>query len=211
MIRILIIDDHAIMRQGLKRVLDEYKDMKVLAEFSNGVDAMHWAHTNDCDVVLLDISMPGKSGIEILKQFHEEKPELPVLIFTMHPEDQFAVRLIKSGAAGYLTKEVTPETVVEAVRRVAGGKKYLSPVVAELLANEVSANGILPHQTLSNREYQVFLLLVSAKTVSEIADIMALSVKTVSTYRHRILEKMQLPNNSALIHYAYDKHWRIQL
>lgn len=207
MIRILIIDDHALMRRGLRQILNECNGMEIVAEFSNGIDALHWTHANDCDVVLLDISMPGKSGTEILKQLHEENPGLPILILTMHPEDQYAVRLIKSGAAGYLTKETAAETVVEAVRSIAGGKKYINPAVAELLANEVSGGGKLPHEALSNREYQIFLLLASAKTVTEIADALVLSVKTVSTYRRRILKKMQLPNNVALMHYAIDKHF----
>ena len=206
MIRILIADDHAIVRQGLKQIL-ENKKMKVVADFSNGVDALCWARANDCDVVLLDISMPGKNGIEVLKQFHEEKPKLPILILSIHPEDQYAVRLLKAGAAGYLTKETAPEVMAEAVRHVVQGKKYISPAVAEMLTDEIcSPGGELPHETLSDREYQIFLLVASAKTVSEIADILALSGKTVSTYRSRILKKMRLRNNAELMHYAIERH-----
>lgn len=207
MIRILIADDHAIVRSGLRQILEEYKDMKIVAEHDNGIDALNWLRTNDCDVVLLDISMPGKSGIDVLKQLHEEKPKLPVLIISIYPEDQYAVRLIKAGAAGYLNKESAPEIVVEAVRHVVSGKKYISTAVAEMLANEFRADDEkLPHETLSDREYQIFLLLASAKTATEIAAALALSVKTISTYRSRILEKMHLRNNAELMRYAVEKH-----
>jgi len=207
MIRILIADDHAIVRQGLKQILEESCEMKVVAEHTNGTDALRWIRANDCDVVLLDISMPGMSGIDVLKQLHEEKPKLPILILSIYSEDQYAVRLIKAGAAGYLTKESAPEVVVEAVRRVAAGKKHISRAVAEMLVNEFGVpEGKLPHETLSDREYQIFRLLASARTVSEIADTLALSVKTVSTYRGRILEKMQLRNNAELMRYAIEKH-----
>lgn len=207
MIRLVIADDHAIVRQGLKKILDESSDMEVVAEHANGVDALRWVRANDCDVVLLDISMPGRSGIEVLKQLHEERPKLPILILSIYPEDQYAVRLIRAGAAGYLTKESAPEIVMDAVRRVAAGKKYINQAVAEMLANEFGTQeGKLPHETLSDREYQIFLLLASARTVSEIADALSLSVKTVSTYRTRILEKMQLRNNAELMRYAVEKH-----
>lgn len=207
MIRLVIADDHAIVRQGLKKILDESSDMEIVAEHANGADALRWIRANDCDVVLLDIAMPGRSGIEVLKQLHEERPKLPILILSIYPEDQYAVRLIKAGAAGYLTKESAPEIVMDAVRRVAAGKKYINPAVAEMLANEFGAQeGKLPHETLSDREYQIFLLLASARTVSEIADALSLSVKTISTYRTRILEKMQLRNNAELMRYAVEKH-----
>ncbi len=206
MIRILIADDHAIVRQGLKQILEQSSEMKIVAVHANGADALRWIRANDCDVALLDIAMPGMNGIDLLKQLHEEKPKLPVLILSIYPEDQYAVRLIKAGAAGYLTKESAPEVVAEAVRRAAAGKKYISQAVAEMLANEFGApEGKLPHETLSDREFQIFLLLASAKTVSEIADTLALSVKTVSTYRTRILEKMQLRNNAELMRYAVEK------
>ena len=206
MIRILIADDHAIVRQGLKQILEESHEMKVVAEHINGADALRWIHANDCDVVLLDISMPGMSGIDVLKQLHEKKPKLPILILSIYPEDQYAVRLIKAGAAGYLTKESALEVVVEAVRHVAGGRKYISPAVAEMLADDLGTTAGKPvHEILSDREYQILLLLASAKTVTEIADTLALSVKTVSTYRSRILEKMHLRNNAELMHYAIEK------
>lgn len=206
MIRILITDDHAIVRQGLARILEKDQGMEIVAECDNGIDALNWLRGNDCDIAMIDISMPGMSGIDLLKQIREEKPKLPVLVISIYPEDQYAVRLIKAGAAGYLTKGSAPAIVLEAVRQIASGKKYISPVVAEMLANECGAqDGKLPHETLSDREYQIFLLLSSAKTVSEIADTLALSGKTVSTYRSRILEKMHLRNNAELMHYAIEK------
>lgn len=207
MIRILIVDDHDLVRHGLKRIFEKTQGMEVVAEHDNGIGALHWLRQNDCDVVLLDISMPGRNGIEVLKQVREEKPKLPVLILSNYPEDQYAVRLVKSGAAGYLTKGCASAVVIEAVSYVAGGKKYFSPAVLDMLTNELNRpEGMLPHETLSNREYQIFRLLASAKTVTEIADILSLSGKTVSTYRTRILEKMNLRNNAELMQYAVDKH-----
>jgi len=205
MIRILIVDDHDLVRHGLRRIFEKTQGMEILAEHDNGSDALHWLRRNDCDVVLLDIAMPGRTGIEVLKQIHEEKPKLPVLILSNYAEDQYAVRLIKSGAAGYLTKGCASAVVVEAVRNAAAGKKYFSPAVLDMLANELNRpEGKLPHETLSNREYQIFQLLASAKTVTEIAGILSLSGKTVSTYRTRILEKMNLRNNAELMQYAVE-------
>ncbi|MGB9093776.1 MAG: response regulator transcription factor [Gallionella sp.] len=207
MIRILIADDHAIIRHGLKQIIEDSGQMRVVAEAGSGVDALRKIRASECDVVMLDISMPDMSGIDVLKQIHAEKPQLPILILSIYPEDQYAVRLIKAGAAGYMTKESAPSEVVRALLHVAGGKKYISPVVAELLANEIGTDEEkLPHQILSDREYQIFLLLASALTVSEIADNLALSVKTISTYRSRILEKMHLSNNAELMRYAVDNH-----
>jgi two-component system invasion response regulator UvrY len=205
MIRILIADDHAIIRHGLKQIVEESGEMRVVAEADNGIDALRKIREIACDVVLLDISMPDMSGIDVLKQIHAERPQLPILILSIYPEDQYAMRLIKAGAAGYMTKESAPSEVVKALHRVAGGKKYISPAVAEILANGLgTAEEKLPHQALSDREYQIFLLLASAKTVTEIADTLALSVKTISTYRSRVLEKMHLHNNAELMRYAID-------
>ena len=205
MIRILIADDHAIIRHGLKQIIEEGGDMRVVAEADCGIEALRKIRGIECDVVLLDISMPDMSGIDVLKQIHAERPQLPILILSIYSEDQYAMRLIKAGAAGYMTKESAPSEVVEALLRVAGGKKYISPAVAEILANDLgAAEEKLPHQILSDREYQIFLLLAAAKTVSEIADTLALSVKTVSTYRSRVLEKMHLHNNAELMRYAVD-------
>ena len=207
MIRILIVDDHAIVRSGLKQILEENQEMKVAAECDNGVSALDWLRSNDCDIVLLDISMPGMSGIDVLKQLKDEKPKLPVLIISIYPEDQYAVRLMRAGAAGYLTKESAPAVLVEAVRRVASGKKHINAAIAEMLANEFGeSDKRLPHETLSDREFQIFLLFAAAETTTEIAIALGLSVKTISTYRSRILEKLHLNNNSELIRYAFEKH-----
>jgi two-component system invasion response regulator UvrY len=205
MIRILIADDHAIVRRGLKQIIEGSGEMIVVAEAESGIDALHKIREIACDVVLLDISMPDMSGIDVLKQIHAEKPQLPILILSIYSEDQYAKRLIKAGAVGYMTKESAPSEVIKALQHVAGGKKYISPVVAEILANELGMEEEkLPHQILSDREYQIFLLLASAQTVSDIADALALSVKTVSTYRTRVLEKMHLKNNAELMRYAVD-------
>lgn len=206
MIRIMIVDDHELVRAGLARIFEKISGMEIVAEQANGIDALNWLRHNDCDVVLLDISMPGCNGIEVLEQLREKKMKLPVLILSNYTEDQYAVRLIRSGAAGYLTKGCASAIVVEAVRDVASGKKYFSPVVLEMLTNELSTpEGKLAHETLSNREYQIFRLLASAKTVTEIGDLLNLSGKTISTYRARILEKMHLRNNAELMQYAVEK------
>jgi DNA-binding NarL/FixJ family response regulator len=206
MIRILIVDDHAIVRQGLKRIVEKSGDMHVVAEAVDGADALRKLRETGCDVVLLDFSMPGMSGIDVLKQIRANNPKLPVLIFSSYSEDQYAVRLLKAGASGYLSKENAPALIIEAVRRVASGKKHISRAVAEMLADELDThNDKPPHETLSDREYQIFLLLSSAKTVSAIAATLALSVKTVSNHRSHILEKMQLRNNAELMRYAIEK------
>jgi len=207
MTRILIADDHNVVRQGLTLILEKISGMKVVASCTNGIDAMNWLLKNECDVALIDIAMPGMNGIDLLKHLRKEKPKLPVLILTAYPEDQYAVRLIKAGAAGYLNKECAPDDVVSAVHCVLGGKRYISPAVVEMLANEVSLpEGKLPHETLSNREYQIFLLFAKAKTVAEIAESLKLSAKTVRTYHSRILEKMNLRNSAELMFYAMEKH-----
>jgi DNA-binding NarL/FixJ family response regulator len=197
------VDDHAIVRQGLRRILDEAHGIKVEGEAANGVEALKWLRTGECDVVLLDISMPEKNGIDTLKQILDGNRDTIILILSMYPEDQYAVRLMKAGASGYLTKETAPEQLVEAIRRVIAGKKHISPTLAELLLQECGASsGKQPHEILSNREYQVLRMIGSGKKVSEIADELALSVKTVSTYRAHILEKMKLKNNAELIYYV---------
>lgn len=203
MIRIIIADDHAIVRAGLKQILSENPDMTVVGESSDGQDLLEKVRENEYDVVLIDISMPGRNGLEILKQLKIEKPELPVLVLSMHPEEQYAIRTLKAGASGYLTKETASDKLVEAIRRVAQGKKYVSPSLAEKLADSIGKDSVnMPHESLTDREYQVLCMIASGKSVSNIAKELFLSVKTVSTYRTRILEKMNMKNNAELTHYA---------
>ena len=203
MIRALIADDHAVVRQGLRQILQETSDMQVTGEAATGPEALERARGDSYDVVVLDITMPGRSGFEVLKELRVERPELPVLVLSMHAEEQFAVRLLKAGAAGYLNKETAPEELVKAIRKVVAGGRYVSPTLAEKLAFEIDAGSDkLAHETLSDREFQVMRMLASGKTVKEIAAELSLSVKTISTYRARILAKMNLHTNAELIHYA---------
>jgi DNA-binding NarL/FixJ family response regulator len=201
--RVLIVDDHAIVRQGLRRILEDAKGLKVGGEAANGVEALKMMRAEKWDVVLLDISMPEKNGIDTLKQIMERNKGAKVLILSMYPEDQHAVRLMKAGASGYLTKETAPEKLVEAIRTVVSGKKHISPTLSELLLLECGSNsGKLPHEILSDREYQVLRLIGSGKSVSDVAETLSISVKTVSTYRTHILEKMKLKNNAELTYYV---------
>ncbi|MDH5406778.1 MAG: response regulator transcription factor [Candidatus Aminicenantes bacterium] len=203
MIKILIADDHAIVREGLKQIIRETSDMVVADEASTGQELLEKVWKHDYDVVLLDISMPGRSGLDILKQIRSQKPELPVLILTIHPEEQYAVRVLRAGASGYLTKESAPDELIKAIRKVSMGRKYVSSTLAEKLASEVDIISEKPlHQALSDREYEVMCMIASGKTVKEIAEELCLSIKTISTYRSRILEKMKMKSNAELIHYA---------
>jgi len=203
MINILIADDHTIVRKGLKQILAETPDMVVADEASNGQEVLEKVRKSNFDVVLLDISMPGRSGLDILKELKSERPKLPVLVLSMYPEEQYAVRVLRAGAAGYLTKESAPDELVVAMRKVAQGKKYVSPSLAEKLAFDLEMDSTRPpHEVLSDREYQVLCMIASGKTVGEIAENLALSTKTISTYRARILEKMNMKNNAELTHYA---------
>lgn len=207
MIKVLIADDHALIRKGLKQLLDDTEDMRVIGEAENGMQAIRMVEETTYDVVLLDISMPDKHGVEVLKQLKANKPQLPVLMLSMHPEEQYALRSMKAGAAGYLNKQSAPLQLVTAIRQVASGKKYISTELAEQLADGLSQGyQELLHQTLSNREYQTLCLMASGKKLSEMADIMSLSPKTVSVYRSRLLEKMKLKNNAEAIHYAISNH-----
>jgi two-component system invasion response regulator UvrY len=203
MIRTLIADDHAVVRQGLRQILQDTSDMQVTGEAASGPEALDRVRDDSYDVVVLDITMPGRSGFDVLKELRVERPGLPVLVLSMHPEEQFAVRLLKAGAAGYLNKESAPEELVKAIRKVVAGGRYVSPTLAEKLAFELDAGSDrLAHETLSDREFLVMRMMASGKTVKEIATELALSVKTISTYRARILTKMNLHTNAELIHYA---------
>jgi len=203
MIRVLIADDHAVVRQGLRQILTETSDMSVAGEAANGLEALERARAADYDVLVLDITMPGRSGFDILKELRTEQPKLPVLILSMHAEEQIAVRLLQAGAAGYLNKESAPDELVKAIRKVVSGGRYVSPALAEKLAFEIDTDSDrLLHDSLSDREFQVLRLLASGQTVKEIAAELLLSVKTISTYRARILAKLNFSTNAELIHYA---------
>jgi len=203
MIRVLVTDDHALVRAGLKHILGMTADIKVVGEACNGQEAMAEARQTPCDVVLLDIGMPGRSGLDVLKQLRAEHPGVAVLMLTMYPEEQYAVRALRAGAAGYLTKDSGPEELVNAVRKVASGGRYVSMRTAESLAFEVQGRfRQAPHEALSDRELQVLCMIARGRTVKEIADELTLSPKTVSTYRARVLAKLNLRNNSEIAYYA---------
>lgn len=203
MISVMIADDHAIVRQGLKQILSETDDIKVTGEAETGFQAVKIARQQDFDVMLLDISLPDRNGIEILKQIKKDRPYLAVLMLSMHNEHEFAIRALKAGAAGYLNKQSAPAQLVVAIRQVAAGNKYVSPAVAQELANIINVDADKPlHATLSDREYQTLCFIAAGKTLSEISSEMFLSPKTVSVYRARLLEKLKLTNNSELIRYA---------
>ena len=203
MINIIIVDDHPIVRQGLKQILSEEPDMAMFGEAQNSQEVLELIRKQEWDVVVLDITMPGSGGLDVLKEIKHERPKLPVLILSIHPEDQYAVRALKAGASGYLNKESAPEELVRAIRKILRGGKYVSSALAEKMAFNLDMEAGKPlHETLSDREYQVLLMIASGKTTSEIAEEMALSVKTVSTYRARILEKMKMKSNVDLTSYV---------
>ena len=211
MIRVLICDDHAIVRQGLKQVMAETSDIRGVAEAGGYPEVMKPLRDGGIDLLLLDISLPGKNGIEILKLVKKEFPKLPVLILSMYPEDQYAVRAIRAGAGGYLTKQSAADQLVTAIRRVVTGRKYITPELAEALANTLGRDvSAAPHASLSDREYQTMCLIASGKALSQIAEELSLSAKTVSVYRARLLEKMGLTNNAEITHYAL-KHGLVEL
>jgi DNA-binding NarL/FixJ family response regulator len=203
MIKVCVVDDHAVVREGLKRIIADNPGMAVTAEAGDGPEAMKVIRSEPCDVVVLDITMPNKSGLDVLKEIHSETPRLPILVLSMHSEDQYAVRVLRAGAAGYLTKESAPARLVQAIRKVVRGGKYVSPTLAEKLVYDLNSNSAkAPHEILSDREYQVLCMIASGKTVTMIAAELGLSVKTVSTYRVRILEKLAMKNNAELTRYA---------
>lgn len=202
-IRVLIADDHAIVRQGFKQIFSETEDLVVAGEAEDGVEALQIARQNEWDVFLLDISMPNRNGIDTLKQLKREFPKLPVLILSMHPEEHYALRALKAGASGYLTKQSAPDQLVTAIRQVAQGKKYVSPGVAQQLAAAIAEDSDkLPHERLTDREYQVLVMIAQGKPLTQIAEELNLGVATVSTYRARLLEKMGLKSTAELIHYG---------
>jgi DNA-binding NarL/FixJ family response regulator len=206
MLKILIADDHTIVREGLKQILTEMSEAVRTEDACNGQEVLEKVEKNHFDLLLLDISMPGRSGLEVLQQLKKERPSLPVLVLSMYSEEHYAVRALKSGASGYLTKESTPLELIAAIHKVIQGKKYVSSSLAERLTLYIDKNiEKPPHEALSNREIEVMCLIASGKTVSDIAEALSLSVKTISTYRTRILVKMGLDNNAQLTHYAIRK------
>jgi len=200
---VLLVDDHAIFRSGLKQILCDSFDGVEVGEAGMASDAMRLVRDGDWTLAVLDISLPDRSGIELLKQIKAEKPRLPALMLSMYAEDQYAVRAMRAGAAGYLTKESAPEELAAAVRKIAGGGRYITATLAEQLAMALDDHSDRPpHELLSDREYQVLVLIASGRTASEIAEELNLSVKTISTYRTRILDKMGMKHNAELTHYA---------
>jgi two-component system invasion response regulator UvrY len=202
-IKVLVADDHAIVRRGLRQILSETQDILVGGEAATAAEVLQRVREERWTVVVLDISLPGATGLQLLADMRRERPETPVLILTAHPEEQYALRAIRAGAAGFLSKESAPERLIEAVRKVASGGRYVSAELAETLASVLAgeAKGE-PHERLSDREFEIFKMLASGKTVSEIAQDLSLSVKTVSTHRTRLLKKMEMRTNAELTHYA---------
>ncbi len=207
MIKICVADDHAIVRRGLKQIISETMDMQVVSEAADGDETLHSARNQSYDVLVMDLNMPGRSGFDVLQQLRAEKPSLPILVLSMHDEDQYGVRILRAGAAGYMNKETAPSELVRAIRRVADGGKYMSPTVAEALLQHLNGNLNGPrHEALSDREFQVMRLLASGNTVGEISELLSLSVKTISTYRSRVMDKMNLHSNAELARYALENN-----
>jgi two-component system invasion response regulator UvrY len=207
MINILVVDDHALIRKGLKMLLEESPDFQVKGEAETGAQAIKMVREQHFDLVLLDISLPDKHGMEVLKQLKLEQPDIKIIVLSMYPEDQYGVRALKAGAVGYINKQSAPEKLVGAVQQVISGKKYISETLAEqLLSNLIGESQDLLHQSLSNREYQTLCLMSSGNSLTEISEIMMLSPKTVSVYRARMLEKMNFKNNAEAVHYAIAHH-----
>ena len=199
----LLADDHKIVRHGLKKILEDEFSEVTIGEASRDTEVLEQLEKSKWDLVILDISMPGKSGLEVLKDIKATHPQMPVLILSMYPEEQFALRVMKSGASGYIRKDSAPEELVDAVKEILEGKKYISPTVMNILSDNVNKDGKVElSEVLSDREYEIFMLIAQGKTVSEIAEILSLSVKTVSTHRTHILEKTKLKNNAEIVMYA---------
>jgi DNA-binding NarL/FixJ family response regulator len=204
MIKVLIADDHAIVREGLKQILADIPDMEVFGEADSGDEALKFIRSGGWNIMLLDIAMPGKNILELIKVTKHQSPHLPILILSMYPEDQYAIRMLRAGADGYLTKESAPEQLVAAIRKVAQGGKYISPAMTEKLIAELNPNQTPPlHATLTDREFQVFCGICKGESLTDLARQMTLSVKTISTYRTRLMEKMNMSKNAEIIYYAF--------
>lgn len=205
MIKVIVADDHAVVRKGIIRILEEDPCIEIIGEARNGDDLLDMVAKKTCDVLIMDMSMPGKNGIEILEELQHFKLQLPVLVLSMHPEEQYALSLLKAGASGYLTKDSSPETILKAVKKIASGGKYITSSLSEKLINELKHPQIKSaHETLSPREFLVMRMIASGKSASSIADELCLSVKTVSTYRARIMVKMNMTSNAAIIRYIIE-------
>ncbi len=203
--KVLIADDHAIVRKGLKQIIHEEYPQALIEEASNAEELIHKTMLDTWDVIITDLSMPGRSGLDALRQIRESFPKLPVLVLSMHPEDQYAIRVLKAGASGYINKDSAQEELIVAMNKVLNGKKYISSRVAEQMAEAIDDNSNkAPHETLSDREFDVLKMLASGKAVSEIADMLSLSSTTISTYRARILEKMKMKSNADITRYALE-------
>ncbi|HUN54997.1 MAG TPA: response regulator transcription factor [Smithella sp.] len=202
MIRVIIIDDHPVVRRGLKQIIEEEQDMRVVNQAGNAHDAIFVISQTACDAVILDITLPGISGIEVLNQLRQERPDLPVLIMSMHEEEQYALRVIKAGASGYLMKDSIPEELIKAIRKIAAGGKYISSSFSETLISLQESQGKLLHENLSDREFQIMCMIVRGKALKDIGEELCISGKTVSTYRARILEKMKMKSNAEIVSYA---------
>jgi two-component system, NarL family, invasion response regulator UvrY len=203
--KILVVDDHAIFREGLKRILSEEFEAATFGEAGNATEALEQIWKQKWDLILLDIAMHGRTGLDVLKEIRSSGSRVPVLILSAHPEEQYAVRVLKAGAAGYVTKESASRELCQAVRKLLNGGKYISASVAEHLAAQIQSRGNDPHESLSNREYQVMLLIAAGKVPKEIGQELSLSTKTISTYRSRILEKLKLRNNAEIMRYVVDR------
>ncbi|MFP4532188.1 MAG: response regulator [Desulfobacterales bacterium] len=204
MVKVFIADDHAVVRQGLKQIISEVSDMHVLGESDNGFEVIDHVKTGNYDMAILDITMPGPNIIDLVKQIHQIKPQMPILVLSIHPEEQYAVRVLRCGASGYLTKESAPEELVNAIRKLSKGGKYVSATLAEKLLFTLGTDQEkLPHDNLSDREYQSLCMIAAGKTVKDIARDLNLSEKTISTYRSRVLQKMGMKNNAEITHYAF--------
>ncbi|MBA4405985.1 DNA-binding response regulator [bacterium] len=207
MINVFIADDHALIREGIKNLLNPLSDIKLVGETANPYEVVELIKKNKCDVLILDLSMPGKDGLDVLKEIKSIYPETKILIMTMLPEDQFAKRTLKAGASGYLTKESAPDELITAIRRIASGRKYVSQSLAERLAQDLDDTSEKPIQELlSDREFQVMKMIASGKSQTKIANELSISISTVNTYRNRILEKLNLTSNAELIHFAYQNN-----
>jgi len=206
MIRVIIVDDHPVVRRGLKQIIAAEREMQVVGEAENAGEAIRVIRQTACDAVVLDITLPDASGLYVLSQLKSEHPNLPILIMSIHEEEQYAVRVLKAGASGYLMKNSIPEELIKAIRKITSGGKYISPSLAERLASEFASPETSLHEKLSDREFQILCLIASGKSLKEIGETLCISDKTVSTYRSRVLEKMKMSTNADLTRYALEHH-----